>query len=384
MPGCLSSGWRSCRGRAHTQRLSETARPCRPRCRRAVLAPTAAAPKGVLCDLDGCTFQSGSDTAIPGAAETFAYFRERGIPWLFVTNTGTRTREGLAAKLQSMGLPATGDDIVTPAKLAGDWLRANHPGPVALFVAPDLLPEFQGLPLLDPAAQSGAGAVVVGDMGLDWTYESLNRAFRLIMDGVQREEAELEDAEANGGPLPPPPMPFISLGKNRYYRDRDGLGLDIGPFTKALEFATDKQAMVLGKPAPLIFTLAAAILGLKPHEVVMVGDDVRGDVGGAQSAGLRGVLVQTGKYRPSDLRKGVTPDGILRSLADLPAWWEAQQGAEAEERRRSEREMAALAAQLEVLGASPDCATLHSVDAATLAEVRRQLGPGGGAVRVGA
>lgn len=32
----------------------------------------------------------------------------------------------------------------------------------------------------------------------------------------------------------------------------------------------------------------------------MVGDDLISDVGGAQNCGIRGVLVRTGKYRPSD------------------------------------------------------------------------------------
>ena len=30
----------------------------------------------------------------------------------------------------------------------------------------------------------------------------------------------------------------------------------------------------------------------------MIGDDAEADVGGAMAAGLQGVLVQTGKYRP--------------------------------------------------------------------------------------
>ncbi|EFJ45255.1 hypothetical protein VOLCADRAFT_37548, partial [Volvox carteri f. nagariensis] len=86
----------------------------------------------------------------------------------------------------------------------------------------------------------------------------------------------------------------------RYYKDTDGYSIDVGPFTAAIEFAADVKAVVLGKPDPLIFCLAAESLGLKPEEVVMIGDDVRGDVEGAQAAGLRGVLVRTGKYREHD------------------------------------------------------------------------------------
>jgi ribonucleotide monophosphatase NagD (HAD superfamily) len=51
----------------------------------------------------------------------------------------------------------------------------------------------------------------------------------------------------------------------------------------------------------------------------MVGDDVEADVGGAIDAGLRGVLVRTGKYREEALASsGVTPTEIVDSIADVP------------------------------------------------------------------
>ncbi len=53
----------------------------------------------------------------------------------------------------------------------------------------------------------------------------------------------------------------------------------------------------------------------------MVGDDIRADVDGAQQAGLKGMLVRTGKFRATDLEEGITPFAILDSVADLPGWW---------------------------------------------------------------
>ena len=108
----------------------------------------------------------------------------------------------------------------------------------------------------------------------------------------------------------------------RYFKASDGLSLDVGPFTAALEFATGAQAVILGKPAPSVFHLAAQTLGLRPEQVVMVGDDVLGDVGGAQSAGCKGVLVQTGKYRVGDESGEVVPEAVLTSVAALPEWLE--------------------------------------------------------------
>lgn len=106
----------------------------------------------------------------------------------------------------------------------------------------------------------------------------------------------------------------------RYFKAPDGLSLDVGPFTAALEFATGTQAVILGKPASSVFHLAAQTLGLGPEQVVMVGDDIIGDVGGAQDAGCRGILVRTGKYRAGDEAGLVEPEAVLTSVALLPEW----------------------------------------------------------------
>jgi ribonucleotide monophosphatase NagD (HAD superfamily) len=90
----------------------------------------------------------------------------------------------------------------------------------------------------------------------------------------------------------------------------------------ALEHAAGRKAVVLGKPAQPFFEAAVKELGLFAAETVMIGDDIKADVGGAQAAGLQGVLVKTGKFHPKDLAGDVHPDGVIDSIADLPAWWD--------------------------------------------------------------
>jgi HAD superfamily hydrolase (TIGR01458 family) len=148
---------------------------------------------------------------------------------------------------------------------------------------------------------------VVGDLGRGWDFDTLNRAFRLLMSE-------------------PRPV-LVALGMTRYWRAADGLRLDVAAFVAALERATGVEATVLGKPARPFFASAADRLGVDVGELVMLGDDVVGDVGGAQRAGMRGVLVRTGKFRPSDLEGDVRPDAVLGSIAALPEWWEAQDAA---------------------------------------------------------
>jgi ribonucleotide monophosphatase NagD (HAD superfamily) len=97
--------------------------------------------------------------------------------------------------------------------------------------------------------------------------------------------------------------------------------MDAGPFIAALEYASRREARVMGKPSAEFFSLALEDLGLKPEEVAMVGDDVEVDIEGAQKMGLNTALVQTGKYRRELFQRSrITPDILLKSIAELPEW----------------------------------------------------------------
>jgi ribonucleotide monophosphatase NagD (HAD superfamily) len=91
---------------------------------------------------------------------------------------------------------------------------------------------------------------------------------------------------------------------------------------KALEYATGREAVVMGKPATAFFDTAVSMLGCETGECLMVGDDIRGDIAGSQACGLKAALVRTGKFSASDLETEIVPDLILDSICGLPAWWE--------------------------------------------------------------
>lgn len=257
--------------------------------------------KGVLLDMDGVLYNA--EVPIAGADTALRRLGEGGIPYLFVTNTTSRGRDVLVDKLRRFGIPADESQILTPCVAAAAWLR-NRDERVALFVRPSARPEFDGLPVLADDAEQGADSVVIGDLGEHWDYHTLNRAFRLL--------------HAN------PEARLIALGMTRYWQTARGVSLDVAPFVAALEHATGRKALVLGKPAPAFFESAAQQLALPPAQILMVGDDIEADVGGAQRAGIKGALVRTGKFRTEDLERGVVPDVILDSIADLPDWWSSE------------------------------------------------------------
>lgn len=262
------------------------------------------AARALLIDMDGVLYQG--ERAIAGAGEALDWLTSNNIPHLFVTNTTSRPRAALIGKLGRMGMKLETGQILTPPIAATRWLSAHVKGPVALFVAPATVTEFEHLDIVDSNTNDPVAAVVIGDYGERWTFDTLNHAFRWLMHD-------------------PKPV-LVALGMTRYWRAEDGLRLDTAPFVAALEHATGQKAIVLGKPARPFFETALQQLGASAAETCMVGDDIRGDIGGAQKLGIRGVLVKTGKFRPDDLAGDIRPAAVLDSFAKLPGWWQNKLG----------------------------------------------------------
>ncbi|WP_348630836.1 TIGR01458 family HAD-type hydrolase [Mesorhizobium sp. M2D.F.Ca.ET.140.01.1.1] len=246
----------------------------------------------MLLDLLGVVYDG--DTPITGAAEAIEHLRNAGLPLRFVSNTTRSPRSAIIAQLGGMGIDVADEELLTPARAAVEWLRRHGCQP-HLLVHPDLEVEFAGL-------EGGSGrAVVVGDAGEGFDHASLNRAFRELVAGAD----------------------FVALAVNRTFRDADGLlSLDAGAFVAALEFASGRSPVVLGKPSPDFFLSALADLDCPAADAVMVGDDAESDVAGALNAGLgAALLVRAGKYRPGDeARFDPAPTAIVDDLTAATEW----------------------------------------------------------------
>jgi phospholysine phosphohistidine inorganic pyrophosphate phosphatase len=239
------------------------------------------------------------DEAVPGAAEALDRLRADDIPIRLVTNTTMRPRRSILARLDRLGIEADPAELITPATLAASRCADAGYHSVSLVVLDELREDLDGL----EERGDTVDAVIVGDLGKGWDYEVLNRAFRQVMDGAA----------------------LIALQKNRYWETAEGLSLDAGPFVAALEYASGREAEVVGKPSPAFFELALGDLGVTADRAAMVGDDIEADVGGAMEAGLAGILVRTGKYRKDLVEEsGIEPTATVESIADVPGLFVSQ------------------------------------------------------------
>lgn len=224
--------------------------------------------RGVLIDLSGVLYID--DQPIPGAVDALLTLRRSGLPLHFLTNTTRSPRARIVTSLQHMGFAVEADEIQTAVLATRHVVKQRSLRPHYL-VHPDIIDEV-GCSHADP------NVVVLGDAGPHFTFAALNEAFRLLMRGCQ----------------------LMAMARNRYFKESDGLTLDMGAFVSALEFSAGVSAEVVGKPAAAFFQSALDQLGIAPEQAVLIGDDLSDDIGGAQAVGIPGILVRTGKFRAGD------------------------------------------------------------------------------------
>ncbi|MDG3009994.1 HAD-IIA family hydrolase [Rhodococcus sp. D2-41] len=257
---------------------------------------------GVVFDIDGVLTTSGR--AIAGADRAVETVRERGLRRVFLTNTTSRSRADIAAMLAGCGIPVTPDEIVTAARLTAEYLRGNHPGARCLLLnSGDIGDDLGSVETVEDGARPDV--VVLGGAGPEFTHLALSRVVALMLDGV----------------------PVVAMHRGLTWATADGLRIDTGVYLPGMEQAANTKITAVGKPSAAGFVTAAASIGVSPHRLVMIGDDLHSDVLAAQRVGYTGVLVRTGKFRQQTLaRAGVAPDHVIDSVADLPTLLESLAG----------------------------------------------------------
>jgi len=247
--------------------------------------------EGVLLDLDGVLTTSWRP--LPGAVETLCWLQGEAIPFVVLTNTTSMTRRTLRDRVGEGGLDIPADALMTAPSATAAYLREHHPGARCYLInKTDISEDLGGIDLVDEAAD----VVVIGGAEDRFTYGNVNRAFQMLMAGAH----------------------LVAMHRSLYWKTDQGLMIDAGAFVLGLEAAAGVTATTSGKPSQAFFDAAVRQLGVPRKRVVMVGDDLRSDVFGAQDAGIAGILVRTGKFRPEHLEnRDREPDAVLPSVADL-------------------------------------------------------------------
>ncbi|MGI9116116.1 MAG: HAD-IIA family hydrolase [Gaiellales bacterium] len=254
------------------------------------------APGGIVFDMEGVLHVGYQPLA--GASAALAALDAAGLPHVILTNTTSRTRDAISARLAEMGMAYPAERIVTAASATIAYLQRRHRGKRVLLLAErgafDEAAAAGGLPLVEDWRE--AEVVCLGGPDDSITYTHLQEAFRALMEGAA----------------------FVAMQRNRWWPTPAGPGLDAGVFVKGLEYASGRRATVIGKPAAGAYRAALAVLGAKAGDAMMVGDDPVADLTTAHRIGMRTCVVRTGKGA-SFPTPWPTAELDLPGVGDLPA-----------------------------------------------------------------
>lgn len=249
--------------------------------------------KGFLIDMDGVIYK-GSEP-IPGAVEFINGLRDKGLPFLFLTNNSQRTSRDVCYKLNKMGFRINDTDIFTCAMATARYLASRKENGTAYVIGEGgLLTELHnvGYSIVDDQPDY----VIIGE-GRTIMLESVDKAINMILNGAKLIATNLD--------------PNCPVGNGKY---RAGCGALVA----MLEFATGIKAFSVGKPSPVMMRMARKALQLTTDETVMIGDTMGTDILGAGSMGFTTVLTLSGVTHENDLSQfGYSPDFIIRSIKDL-------------------------------------------------------------------
>lgn len=244
----------------------------------------------IISDLDGVTYRG--DAPIPSAVHAFRHWHEQGLPYAFVTNNSTKSAEEFSDKLNSLGIPASPDRVITSSMVLAKRLCADLPARSRVMVigANSLIEAVaaQGFQIYDQDVE----AVVVG-LDRAFTFQKLRNAQSALLAGAS----------------------FYGTNPDCMLPHGESYEPGAGSLLAAIETASGVTPRVVGKPQPGLVHMALEILGTNPLTTFMLGDQIETDIMAGQSAGLKTILVRTG-VPPKEVL-GVVPDIEVQTLVEL-------------------------------------------------------------------
>lgn len=253
--------------------------------------------RGFIFDLDGTVYLG--ERALPGAVETLAEIRARGLPCVFISNKPLEPASAYAAKLTRLGIPATPRDVITSVRVLIAYFQRNAPRARVFPIGePPLWEELRaaGLHLTDDPAQI---EYVIAAFDRTFDYRKWNIAFQAIKFHGAHFVATNADKSCpvDGGEIP-----------------------DCAGIIAALEATTGKPVeFIAGKPSPLIIQTGVEQMGVPVQACLVVGDRLETDIAMGRAAGARTALVLTGVTRREHLAQApVQPDYVLENIGEIP------------------------------------------------------------------
>jgi NagD protein len=247
--------------------------------------------KGFLIDLEGALLERGQPAR--GAAELVQRIQLAHQPHRFISDQRYGTPRELGLRLRRLGLRLDDARIFTSATATARFLARQAPGGTAFVIGDGGL--VQALQRSGFAIDDHEPDYVVVAESDALSMSLLQRAVNLVRGGAKLIAASLDPSVAT----------------------HDGIAPGSGAIVSALETATGRKALSLGRLSPTSVCEAARDVSTAPAQTVLITDKMDPDVLIGLQLGIVTVLV-LGAYTLADLKAfPYKPALIVKSLNDL-------------------------------------------------------------------
>jgi 4-nitrophenyl phosphatase len=244
-----------------------------------------------IIDMDGVLWHG--EQALSGLVEFFQTLRKQNIRFILATNNASLTPQQYVTKLARMNVMIEASDILTSGTATALYLSKKvNASSTRIFVVGE-----QGAkqPLLDQ------GFTLTEGYQLDADNNSPNAAAHFVVCG--KDETLNWDTLATATLNIRAGAQFIGTNADTTLPTERGLTHGNGAILAALQAATDVKPIIIGKPEPIMYQQALAILDADPSKTVAIGDRLETDILGAVRTGIRSIMVLSGVSTEEDLKQ---------------------------------------------------------------------------------
>ena len=249
-----------------------------------------------LFDMDGTLYLG--DRLYPFTIELLETLKASGRKYLFMTNNSSKSVADYIRKLDKLGIQATREDVITSSQATAYYLKSHHWGKTLYVCGTRSLKaelEMEGFTVSDDITKTQC--IVMG-FDTELTFQKLHDVSYLL--------------------LTQPDLPYIATNPDYVCPTEFGSVPDCGSVCDMIFNATGKRPVVIGKPSPLMPTLAMAHTGYSKEETAVVGDRIYTDVKSGLNAGITGILVLSGETTREILEASdVKPHLVLEDASEI-------------------------------------------------------------------
>ncbi len=249
-----------------------------------------------LFDMDGTLYLG--DRLFDFTPSLLDGIRANGGRYLFMTNNSSKSVADYVKKLAKLGITATEEDFITSSQATAYYLKQHHPD-ARLYVCGtrSLIAELEKEGFTVTTALDEVDVIVMG-FDTELTFRKLEDVSRLLLT---------RDS-----------IPYIATNPDYVCPTEFGSVPDCGSVCDMIFNATGKRPVFIGKPSPLMPTLAMRMTGYGKEETAVIGDRIYTDVKSGLNAGVLSILVMSGETTEAVLNASEDkPDLVLQDASEI-------------------------------------------------------------------